>query len=149
MFKVLNGNIFDSKCLIKTNPTNSVGVMGKGLALYFNRKFPNETAHFNDYSISYQANFKTFKLMEPMLYRNINVLMFPTKIHWSKPSKIEYIKNNAQSAKRVLMENESPSIAFPALGCGLGGLDFKKVLDVLEKEFNDYDGDVEVYSPNV
>ena len=38
--KVLLGNIFDSHAQVLVNPINCVGVMGKGLALEFKRRYP-------------------------------------------------------------------------------------------------------------
>ena len=42
MLKIIeNGNIFNSNCDFLVNPVNTVGIMGKGLALEFKKKFPN------------------------------------------------------------------------------------------------------------
>src|SRR5699024_9541376 len=39
--KILLGNIFDSKCSTLVNTVNCVGVMGKGIALDFKKKYPS------------------------------------------------------------------------------------------------------------
>jgi O-acetyl-ADP-ribose deacetylase (regulator of RNase III) len=147
MITCKSGNIFESKCEIKTNPVNSVGVMGKGLPLTFKKKYPEECRHYNDYCLSYQMNYRKHRLMVPMLYKEAGILMFPTKIHWLNPSEYSFISDGLDETKSLLIKNGSPSVAFPALGCGLGGLDFQKVLDMIERVYYDYTNTVEVYRP--
>lgn len=40
MFLFKPGNILDSKCYALVNTVNTVGVMGKGIALQFKNEFP-------------------------------------------------------------------------------------------------------------
>ena len=49
--KILLGNIFDSKCSTLVNTVNCVGVMGKGIALDFKKKYPSM---FDEYQSALQ-----------------------------------------------------------------------------------------------
>lgn len=78
------GNIFESDCETIVNPINCVGVMGKGLALEFKKRYPRM---YEDYVARCKASM--VKIGEPYLYKDAdkNILNFPTKYHWRNPSK--------------------------------------------------------------
>jgi len=54
-------------------------------------------------------------------------LLFPTKNHWREKSPIEGIERGLQWLVENYKKLDISSIALPALGCGLGGLDWKDV----------------------
>lgn len=105
-----------------TIPVNTVGVMGKGLALYAKKRWPKVFEAYVEYCKS-----GLLEIGVPVLHANHRdraILLFPTKKHWRDPSKLEYIEDGL----KYLVTNESDfgfsSIAFPPLGCGNGGLDY-------------------------
>ena len=50
MLKLIkNENIFNSKCEYIVNPVNTVGIMGKGLALQFKEKYPENFEKYKKY----------------------------------------------------------------------------------------------------
>lgn len=118
------GNIFESECETIVNPINCVGVMGKGLALEFRKRYPRM---YEDYVARCKASM--VKIGEPYLYKDIdkNILNFPTKYHWRNPSKLEYVTKGLDWFVDNYQKLEIKSIAFVPLGCGLGGLDWKVV----------------------
>jgi O-acetyl-ADP-ribose deacetylase (regulator of RNase III) len=146
-------NLFESGCDIIVNPTNSIGIMGAGLAFFFSKTYPDVCNSYNDYSLSFQSKNRSLKLMPPMLYpkgylnNNRSILMFATKLHWKDNSEYKYIADGLTATRALLEEHGSPSIAFPALGCGHGGLDFTKVVPLVEHTFRDYSNIVELYRP--
>jgi len=125
------GNILYSDADVITNPVNCVGVMGKGLALQFKKKFPDM---FKDYKI--KCGNDEVNLGIPYLW-NDKVLNFPTKGHWKMQSNIKDI----DAGLKYLVENYKhmniKTIAIPPLGCGLGGLLWKDVEELLIKYFKD------------
>lgn len=147
------GDIFYTSCYVMTNPTNSVGVMGAGLAKKFHSNFREACEIFNDYCISHQIGQRSLKLVKPMLIEAVDtldstacmILMFPTKIHWKNLSKYEYVEENLKHTRALLDKVNSPSIAFPALGCGLGGLQSDRVFKMIENHFEGYPSKVEIY----
>lgn len=87
--KVLIGNIFDTKCSTIVNTINCVGVMGKGIALEFKKRYPEM---FIDY-VNRCKN-REVKTGEPYVFYNENctkIINFPTKDNWRSPSRLSYI----------------------------------------------------------
>ena len=108
------------------NPVNCVGVMGKGLALEFKKRYPEM---FQEYKTECYRGHITPS--DCLFYPQMNIICLPTKKHWKNSSKLEYIRLGLNSILyyfAVHMEDILPcAIAFPKLGCGLGGLDWKEV----------------------
>lgn len=144
MIKVLNGDIFQSTAQTIVNPVNCVGVMGKGLALQFKQRFPNM---YRDYLHRCAAG--QVRLGEPYLYRLSTpwVMNFPTKHHWRDRSRLEDIERGLLHIKQHYREWGVQSIAFPALGCGLGGLSWSDVEPVILDILKDLDVEIELYAP--
>ena len=63
------------------------------------------------------------------------VVNFPTKDHWRQPSQLEYIRDDLVSLTAWVVEDDVCSIAIPALGCGLGGLDWAEVEPLIRQAF--------------
>src|SRR6266508_7051622 len=87
------GNLFDAPEQSIVNTVNCYGVMGKGIALEFKRRYP---AMFQDYRTRCQlpSNHPSrLKVGHPYVFEESNKLIvnFPTKNHWRFPSKIDYI----------------------------------------------------------
>lgn len=142
-----HSDIFKSECDCIVNPTNSIGVMGGGLAASFMKRFPKECTDYNRRSLKFQGSRKTYRLMPPVIYNNYptkqSVLMFATKVDFRNPSEIEYIAINMERSVELLnMELENiKSVAFPMLGCGLGGLDWNAVKPIMIDKLKKYKGE--------
>lgn len=139
------GDILSAPEQIIVVPVNCVGVMGAGLAKAAAAKWPR----MRD---GYQMVCKYGGLEpggwwiwtgEPQW-----VLTFATKDHWNAPSRLEWIDTGLRKlVRQTSAPGEHPSIAFPALGCGLGGLHWPEVRDVMEHHLADYKGAVAIYAP--
>src|SRR5690606_28844889 len=108
---------------------NTVGVMGKGVALEFKKRYPGM---FDDYAMRCKS--KQVKLGEPYLYRDqagTMIVNFPTKEHWRAASRIADIERGLEYFVQHYSEWGITSIAFPPLGCGNGGLDWAEVGPVI------------------
>lgn len=149
MIKYLNGNIFDSTAQALVNTVNTVGVMGKGIALQFKNQFPN------NYKIYRQAcdnkELKIGSLLvteeESLLGGKKIIINFPTKTHWRYPSEYEYIEKGLDALADLIKETQIESIAIPPLGSGNGGLDWTKVSAMIEDKLQDLDCEVFLYEP--
>lgn len=126
----LKGDLFKSPAQVLVNTVNTVGVMGKGVALEFKKQYP---LMFKKYQELCEA--KRLNVGDLALYRAPNkwILLFPTKIHWRNPSKIEYIEKGLKCFVNGWDKYNIESIAFPKLGCGNGGLDWEIVKRLMEK----------------
>jgi O-acetyl-ADP-ribose deacetylase (regulator of RNase III) len=129
---ITGGNIFQSECQCITNPTNSIGVMGGGLAAAFMSRYGLECEAYNRRCIKAQMN--GLVLLAPELVKTEGdryLLMFPTKIHFRNPSQYEYLQTNLPKAFDTLEKAGIHSVAFPKLGAGLGGLDPGVVVNLI------------------
>lgn len=142
MLEYIQGNIFDSPAQVIVNTVNTVGVMGKGLALSFKQRYPNMFEHYK--KICEKKQFTIGKLM--LFYEPDHwLLLFPTKENWRNPSKLEYIEKGLMKFVNSYAEKNITSIAFPKLGCGNGELDWSDVKPLMEKYLKPLPIDVYIY----
>jgi O-acetyl-ADP-ribose deacetylase (regulator of RNase III) len=145
MVKGLVGDLFESKCQTLVNTVNTVGIMGKGIALEFKKRFPDM---FEDY-VKRCAEGKV-KLGEPYLYKRLTppwILNFPTKEHWRSVSNISDIVGGLNYLEQHYKKWGVTSIALPPLGCGHGQLEWKIVGPTLYRNMKKLDIPVELYAP--
>ena len=112
--------------------------MGKGIALQFRREFSED--YFKDYKRACQSGELAIGKVHVYELKNAEtnprfIVNFPTKNHWRGQSRIEDIESGLQSLVEAIEQYEIKSMAMPALGCGLGGLDYAKVKPLIEKAF--------------
>ncbi len=143
-----NGNLFNSGANVLVNAVNTVGVMGGGIAAEFKRKYPD---YFAAYKVQCDLGYLSFggQIIEYAVSDGFYILSLASKKHWRNPSKYSYVCRGIQKA-RLFMDDyvdECKSIAIPALGCGLGGLDWNVVRPLIEEAFEGYEGTVYLYSP--
>jgi len=143
--KLVQGDLFESVAQTLVNPVNTAGVMGKGLAAEFRRRPPDM---FEEYRTMCQRG--EFGIGDLYLYKGADkwVLNFPTKVHWRSKSKLAYIEAGLETFAAKYAQWGIASVAFPALGCGLGGLDFEpQVRPLMVRYLSDLDIPVELYPP--
>lgn len=143
MIGYVTGDLFQSDMQVLTNPVNTVGVMGKGLAKHFKIRYPEM---FAEYKILCDAGQLTIGQLHLYPAEDKWILNFPTKAHWRAKSKLEYIEVGLGRFVEIYEEQQIESIAFPMLGCGLGGLDWEtQVKPVMESYLSDLAIDIEIY----
>lgn len=143
MIQYMSGDIFQSERQVLVNPVNTVGVMGKGLALQFKIRFPKM---FEEYQALCKSG--EFDIGQLHLFRTGTkwILNFPTKKHWRNPAKIEYIEAGLARFIEIYESEKIETIAFPMLGSGLGGLDWEtQVKPVMEQYLSDLTLEIEIY----
>jgi hypothetical protein len=144
-----NGDIFESQCDILVNPVNCVGPMGRGLAKEFAKRYP--LLEGNHRARCEKGEVKPGYLWVHTFPRaGHEVLNFPTKDHWRKPSEIGFIITGLQSFCALVKKQpwSEASYAFPPLGCGLGGLKWADVKPLIEQYLGSLPINVEVYCPH-
>src|SRR5579864_2953768 len=145
MIRVLIGDIFESKAEVLVNTVNTVGVMGKGIALGFRKRFPEM---YDDYVRRCEQ--KSVSLGQPYLYRRLvapHIVNFPTKDHWRSVSKLSDIIKGLAYLKDHIGEWGVRSLAVPPLGCGEGQLDWRVVGPTLFRALSHLNRPVELYAP--
>ena len=125
MITVVKGDLFKSKAQTLVNTVNCVGVMGKGIAIGFRKRFPEM---FDDYVRRCEAG--EVKLGQPYLYKSLLppwVLNFPTKEHWRSVARLADITAGLEYLAAHYKDWGIESLAVPPLGCGEGQLDWRVV----------------------
>lgn len=144
------GNLLDAEVEALVNTVNTVGVMGKGIALQFQRAFP---AMFQKYEADSKAGLVQLGQMNvyptKLLVGPKFIVNFPTKNHWRSPSKLQDIENGLRDLVRVIRELDIKSIAIPPLGCGNGGLAWRDVRPLIVVAMSDLpDVESKIFAPN-
>ena len=126
------GNILHDQADAIINTVNTVGVMGKGLALQYKKAFPD---NFNAYKKACDDKRLTTGQVLAVSLNSISapfyIINFPTKAHWKDKSQLEYIEQGLESLKAEVKRLELKSVAIPALGSGLGGLPWQAVEELI------------------
>lgn len=144
MITYRQGNLLDAEVEAVVNTVNTVGVMGKGIALMFKERFKD---NFKAYTAACKAGEVKVGEMFVTPTHELDgprwVINFPTKQHWRNPSKMEWIETGLADLVRVIREKGIRSVALPPLGCGNGGLEWSEVRPRIEAALGGLD-DVEI-----
>lgn len=142
MITYLKGDMFNSPAKILVNTVNTVGVMGKGVALEFKNRYPEMFCRYKQLCEDKTLNIGTLYLWKK---EKKWVLLFPTKEHWRNPSRLEYIEEGLKKFAQNWDKLGADSIAFPRLGCGNGGLDWRDVQPLMEKYLKNIPMQIYIY----
>lgn len=130
-------SIFDLDVEALVNPVNCVGVSGAGLAREFGRRFPDNDRLYKQACASGRITPGRGLITETGTESPRYIVNFPTKRHWRNPSRLEDIETGLANLHRELRRRNIRSVAMPALGAGLGGLQWHEVQRLIEREFDD------------
>jgi O-acetyl-ADP-ribose deacetylase (regulator of RNase III)/uncharacterized protein YwgA len=142
------GDMFGTRADAIVNTVNCVGVMGKGVALEFKRRWPE---NYEEYRELCQR--KALRPGKVFVHRNSDMLdrenwdfliNFPTKDHWKQKSKIEYVDKGLDDFLVKVRNLGIRSVVLPPLGCGNGGLDWTDVKALIMRKLSSVD-DVEFF----
>ncbi len=138
----------DAEALVNT--VNTVGVMGKGIALQFKEKYSlNYKLYKNACKANEVAIGKMFVTETNFLTNPKYIINFPTKQHWKGFSKLEYIVSGLDDLVSVIKFLKIKSIALPPLGCGNGGLQWSVVKPIIVAKLSTLENlEVIVYEPS-
>lgn len=126
-YEIKHGDIFESDAEALVNTVNCKGVMGRGLALQFKRRYPD---NFVAYRSECQAGRMVLGRMHVFDTERMSpryIINFPTKDHWRNASSLADIADGLNSLESEVRRLGIGSIAIPALGCDLGGLEWDEV----------------------
>ena len=149
MIRYTHGNLLDSQDEALVNPVNTVGVMGKGLALAFRHRFDlNHRLYVAACQAGELQMGKMFVTETGQAFGPRWVVNFPTKQHWRQPSQLRWVSDGLVDLRRFIAQHQVRSIALPALGAGLGGLAWPDVWATIESALAALDHvQVTVYEP--
>lgn len=152
MLKLSNGNMFGSQANVLVNPVNCLGTHGAGLAKVFKQKWPKaaaaHTAECKKGMISPGVLFWRSVEWEGNEHGRVLIVFFPTKIQWQQPSQLQWIEDGLRSFRQFLGGMDRKRVAIPALGCGLGGLEFGQVNELVNRFLGKTPHDIELFLPS-
>ena len=141
MLELTKGNLLEADAEALVNTVNTEGVMGKGIALQFSKKFPDmfrayqKACKAGEVRIGRMHVFHRAEILNPRY-----IINFPTKGHWRSRSKLEDLREGLAALAEEIRVLSIRSIAVPPLGCGNGGLDWRVVRPVIERELGSLPG---------
>lgn len=148
--KFIKGNLLNAETEAIVNTVNTVGVMGKGIALQFKERFPQNFKAYKDACKNGLVKTgKMFVFTEADLQGQKIIVNFPTKEEWYKKSQYNWIEEGLKDLANVIDQMKIKSISIPPLGCGNGGLNWDKVKALMQQYLGGLSNvDVFIYEPN-
>jgi len=143
--RILEGDLLKSSVHALVNTVNTVGIMGKGVALAFKKRYPDM---YRDYVE--RCDRGEVRLGEPYVYQASDhvIVNFPTKQHWRSVSRLSDIEAGLDYLEGHYKEWRIKSLAVPPLGCGNGQLEWRVVGPILLRHLKRLDIPVELYAPH-
>jgi O-acetyl-ADP-ribose deacetylase (regulator of RNase III) len=131
----VSGDLFKDALDALVNPVNTVGTMGAGLALRFKRTWPENFTGYARACARGEIRVGSVWSYETGVRAPRFIFNVPTKEHWRERSRLEWVEAGAESLARAATGFGVASVGVPALGCGLGGLEWSEVRPRLEAVF--------------
>lgn len=132
------GNLLTADVDALVSTVNTVGVMGKGLALQFKKAFPENFASYERACKAGEVVPGRMHVVERLTSPRF-IINFPTKRHWRHPSRLEDVRDGLRDLVDQVRRRGIRSIAIPPLGCGNGGLAWSAVKPLIVQAFKALD----------
>ena len=113
MITLRKGNIFNSNCQTLVNAVNCEGVMGKGIALVYQCRYPDMFEKYAKFCKTGDITIGKLYLYKPIDQSEQWVLNFPTKLSWRNPSRMDYLRAGLEKFCLTYQQKQISSIAFP------------------------------------
>lgn len=142
-YQIISGNLFNTEAKALVNTVNCVGVMGKGIALEFRRRFP---IMFKEYQRECEEG--KYQPGQIKLYqeRGKIIINCAIKDHWRNPSKMEWLESCLRNFQKEYQKNQMSSAAFPWMGAQNGRLPFDQIREKMHQYLSGLpDIDIEIY----
>lgn len=136
-------NMFKTDCQTITIPVNTVGIMGAGLANYVKKRWPFVEAIYKRH-----CNQKLFKsqLLTIPIEDNKQLLLLPTKNHWSENSNEWLVNRSLEMLARDYENLGIKTLAVPKIACGRGSMDFDEVRALIYKHLDPIPVPIKIYT---
>ena len=139
MIEHAQGNLLEAHAEALVNTVNTVGVMGKGVALQFRQAYPEMNRAYERACKEGQVRLGKMQVYDlGGLVGGVRwIINFPTKEHWRSRSHLEDIETGLIDLVSTVRRLRIKSIAIPPLGCGHGGLNWSDVRPRIEAAFGE------------
>lgn len=120
LFQDRYGNMLNEKHDAIINTVNTMGVMGKGVALAIKNRYPEVYELYRECCLRKEVQIG--KVLAIRASDGTWVLNIPTKKHWTNPSKYEWVRDGIIDLNHIIRKLELKNIGMPFPGCGNGKL---------------------------
>ena len=150
MNHIEHGDMLSAKVNALVNTVNTEGVSGKGIALQFKMRYPQNYRAYRSAAKRGEVKLgKVFPVWIGALDGPQWIINFPTKGHWRTKSRLADVETGLDDLVRAVEELGIRSVAVPPLGCGNGGLDWDIVRPIIEEKLSALKSvEVLIYSPD-
>lgn len=134
------GNVFACHMQTIICSINTVGAMGKGIALSFKNYVPGLYEFYRGHYRDREPDYASVNKLEVFVVdEQRKVLLFPTKDHFKFPSKLWMIEQNLQQLAQRYVELGITSLGMPLIGCGhnTGQLSWERQVGPLVRQYLD------------
>lgn len=136
------GDIFNIKGVNNyAHGCNCAGAMGKGIALQFKNKYPKMYSEYR--AMCKDGLFNPGDVFD-YNYGNGHIYNLGTQVSWKTKARLEYIEDSVGRMLELAASDNVTKIALPAIGAGLGGLNWNDVKEILNMVSVNYP-DIELY----
>ena len=148
--KYTTGNLLEADTEALVNTVNTVGIMGKGIALQFKERFPMNYKIYANACKKGEMQTGKMLVVKENTFNGVKIIInFPTKTEWFKKSQYSYIEEGLKDLVKVIGEYKIQSISIPPLGCGNGGLKWEKVKPLMDHYLGHLSSiNIKIYEPN-
>src|SRR5262249_11033673 len=145
----LKGNLFNSTAQTIVNTVNCVGVMGKGVALEFRRRFPDMFEAYR--KVCEDRKLRPGQIL-PYQVGQPWILNLGVKDDWKHPSRLAWVEACLEEFVANYHQLGITSVAFPWIGAMNGGLPWEKVHNLMRsylRPLQDIDIEIIEFDPDV
>ncbi len=143
-YREIHGDIFTSGAEALVNTVNCVGVMGKGIALEFKRRFPELFKAYR--AACSRGEVSAGKVWTYRTENNRVIFNCAVKDDWRNPSKIEWIESCLNELVELCRANNVKSLALPWMGAMNGRISVEQIKTATRRVLSGIsDIDISVY----
>lgn len=148
--KFKKGNLLDATETLIAHGCNAQGVMGSGVAKYVREKWPEAYEEYHDLCEEYEG--RRDELLGSNHYFTVGedqvLVNAITQVTYGEGKQARYtavVDCLVVAIEDYWVEGETIQVAIPLIGCGLGGLKWEVLKELLEEVEERYDAEFVVY----
>jgi len=125
----MQGNMFDSKAVALGHGVNTSGVMGAGVAKVVRELFPDVYDTYR--AVCKKGILKPGHVLPIKTDDGRYIMNLASQDKPGPNASYEWVDSSLSNTLAFMTEYRIPSLAIPRIGCGIGGLDWELVEDII------------------
>lgn len=137
------GDVLTSPMQSLVCAVNTVGVMGKGIALTMSNTYPGLLESYKRMCYSKELRYGTVTKYCPSNSHK-QIILLPTKVHWKNDSTYDLVFASLEALRNNIDSLSITSLSLPLIGCGNGNLDKRIIIPAIYYYLEDISIPVEI-----